>query len=151
MPCLFRLSSWTAQSVDSSSTIRADRAYLQAARSPLLFPPAPPHLVSKIFLFSFLLFLIHCFFQPSDRIGSIQRADDVFLLSRSLNYHDCLLVSETSFAGGCRSPPNPAMMVTSPIGDRDLCICCHGNHHAFPASIWFTSHLYLQIVTSQPK
>lgn len=39
----------------------------------------------------------------------------------------------------------------SPIGDRDPCICCHGNGHTFPSSTWFTSHLYLRGVASQPK
>lgn len=47
----------------------------------------------------------------------------------------------------CLLPPNP--MVTSSIGDRDpLCICCYGNGHTFPASIWFSFHLYLWAVTS---
>lgn len=41
--------------------------------------------------------------------------------------------------------------VTSPIGDRDLHVCCHGNDHTFPAFIWFTSHLYLRVVTSPSK
>ena len=47
-----------------------------------------------------------------------------------------------------RSSPNP---VTSYIGDRDPYICCHGNCLTFPESTWLTSHLYLQVVTSQPK
>lgn len=47
---------------------------------------------------------------------------------------------------GCRSPANPEM--TSCIGDSERSMCCHGNGHTLPESIWFTSHHYLRIVTS---
>lgn len=50
-----------------------------------------------------------------------------------------------------RSSPHPVMTVMSPIGGRDLHICCHGNHHTFSESTSICSSSMSSYFTAQTK
>lgn len=72
----------------------------------------------------------------------------LLLYLKVISFHN---VDLRNWLYGCISPPNPAMMVTSHAGSRDMYIYCHGNSHIFPTFNWLTSHRYQWSVIHCPN
>ena len=77
-------------------------------------------------------FPLHCPITGSSFYGLVKMGRRFTWDHLSTWYTACWYQEPATYS--CKSPRNPVMTLTSPIGNRDLRICCHGNCHTFSHS-----------------